>query len=56
MTRTRWLALGVVAAAVACRTTFGAELTPWEQYLVNRALLRYRVRLEFPDVEQLPAA
>jgi hypothetical protein len=47
--------VNVVAAAVACRTTFGTELTLWEQYAVNRALLRYRVRLEFPDLD-LPAA
>jgi hypothetical protein len=47
--------VNAVAAAVACRATFGTELTPWEQYAVNRALLRYGVRLEFPDLA-LPAA
>jgi hypothetical protein len=47
--------VNAVSAAVACRATFGTELTAWEQYAVNRALLRYRVRLEFPDLA-LPAA
>jgi hypothetical protein len=44
-----------VSAAVACRATFGTELTPREQYAVNRTLLRYGVRLEFLDLA-LPAA
>jgi hypothetical protein len=47
--------VNAVSAAVACRATFGTVLTPWEQYAVNRTLLRYRVRLEFPDLA-LPAA
>jgi hypothetical protein len=47
--------VNVVSAAVACRATFGTELTPWEQRAVNRVLLPYRVRLEFPDLGS-PAA
>ena len=47
--------VNAVSAAVACRATFGTELTPRQQYSVNRALLRYGVRLEFPDLA-LPAA